>query len=69
MKITFREFLKGVPDERIPYYKDCEVLEWYPISERYWLLLLKIPNPRGGRLEEIVDINVAQVDLKEETNG
>lgn len=62
--ISLGGFLETIPQGRIAYYKDCEILEWSPISGRYWLLLLKLPAPRGGTLEEIVGLN-ALVELRE----
>lgn len=39
------------------FYKDCLIIDFAQVSERYVLLTLQIPMPTGGTHEELVSMD------------
>lgn len=62
--MTLSEWLDLLP-AKAAKYKDCDIVDWTIISERYVLLTLKLPPPTGGTHEEIVSMD-ATVETKGE---
>lgn len=56
MIMTLREWLDLLP-AKAAKYKDCEIVDWTSISERYALLTLKLPPTEGGTYEELVSMD------------
>lgn len=65
--MALAEWLEMVPDGTTAYYKDCKILDWAVIGERWCLLTVLIPLPVGGTYKEIVSIET-QLELKEKEN-
>lgn len=54
--MPFREWWTTQPS--LPgYYKDCRIVDFAPVSERYILLTLQIPVPTGGTHDELVQMD------------
>lgn len=54
--MSLREWLDLLPPRRASY-KDCEIVDWTIISERYVLLTLKLPHPTDGTHDELVSMD------------
>lgn len=54
--MSLREWLDLLPP-RAAQYKDCEIVDWTIISERYVLLTLTLPHPTDGTYEELVSMD------------
>lgn len=46
------------------YYKDCLIIDFNRVSERYILLTLQIPLPVGGTHEEMIEMSTL-IDVEE----
>ncbi len=63
---TLREYLSSMPQHGWKaYYKDCRIEQVAPISERYALVELQVPQPYGGMIEEIVSVETV-IEYREE---
>lgn len=54
-QVPFGEWWNMLPSPK-GYYKDCRIIDFDKVSERYILLVLQIPQPRGGTYEELVEM-------------
>lgn len=62
-QIPFVEWWNMLPSPK-GYYKDCLIIDFNRVSERYILLTLQIPLPVGGTHEEMIEMSTL-IDVEE----
>ncbi len=68
MQVSFEEYY-DINTAPIAFYKDCRILECFPVSDRHVLLTLQIPEPFGGTHEELVEVSTTTVEIEMEGGG
>lgn len=61
-QMAFAEWWNLTPSRKA-YYKDCEIVDFDQVSERYILLTLQIPLTIGGTHGELVEISTTIIEV------
>jgi hypothetical protein len=61
-QVPFVEYYGSVPHSSA-FYKDCLILDFYLVSDRYVLLTLQIPLPTGGTHAELAEISTTTIEI------
>ena len=62
-QVSFVEYYGSVPNSSSAFYKDCLILDFYLVSDRYVLLTLQIPLPTGGTHAELAEISTTTIEI------